>query len=54
MKKVTSNLGRGLRLRSVLKDAVTEFDLGSEAILKLVRTWIPGMVILLILKKQLL
>ena len=40
--KVTSNLGRGLRLRSVLKDAVTEFDLGSEAILKLVRnmdTW---------------
>ena len=40
--KVTSNLGRGLRLRSVLKDAVTEYDLGSDAILKLVRnmdTW---------------
>ena len=35
--KVTSNLGRGLRLRSVLKDAVTEYDLGSDAILKLVR-----------------
>ena len=40
--KVTSNLGRGLQLRSVLKDAVTEYDLGSDAILKLVRnmdTW---------------
>jgi len=40
--KVTSNLGRGLRLRSVLKDSVTDYDLGSEAILKLVRnmdTW---------------
>ena len=40
--KVTSNLGRGLRLRSVLKDSVTEFDLGQEAILKLVKnmdTW---------------
>ena len=40
--KVTSNLGRGMRLRSVLKDAVTEYDLGSDAILKLVRnmdTW---------------
>ena len=40
--KVTSNLGRGMRLRSVLKDSVTDYDLGSEAILKLVRnmdTW---------------
>ena len=40
--KVTSNLGRGLRLRSVLKDSVTDYDLGSEAILKLVKnmdTW---------------
>ena len=40
--KVTSNIGRGLQLRSVLKDAVTEYDLGSQAILKLVRnmdTW---------------
>ena len=40
--KVTSNVGRGLQLRSVLKDAVTEYDLGSDAILKLVRnmdTW---------------